>query len=259
MGRMKLLILCIFFALVIAGIAKDKILDTPQHCIKKIKLLPDKNTIEANIFNLNKTLTYKMYLWSLIPVGEFKFTTEAQGLDVVFSFKASTQGTFIEYFVTADARVESYFSKKSLMPHKYAERTEVKGKIKKKEVLYDRANLLSLQGNKKIKISNDTYDPVGAFVHMLTLPLEKGKEYHIPFMSGHDMYIFKASVLNETQGISEVSIDMRRKNLTSSHGGHLHVWITANNRRIPLLFKSWTPIGYASVVLDRVSMNEGDK
>jgi hypothetical protein len=94
---------------------------------------------------------------------------------------------------------------------------------------------------------------------MLTLALEKGKDVYIPFMSGGDIYNFKVTSLNVSEGIEEVLIDIKRKNLTSSHGGNLHVWITVDNARTPLVFKSWTPVGYASVVLDRVELEKAEK
>lgn len=255
----KIFILELFLVLVISGIAKDKFLDTPLNCLKKLKSQPAQNDIDTNIFKTNKTLVYKMYFWSIIPMGELRYSAQTKESDVVFSFEALTNKSFVERFITAHASVESYFSKKDLLPYKYAERTEVNGKVKQKEVLYDRINLLSVQGDKKIKIYRDTYDPVGAFVHMLSLSLEPNKDYNIPFLSGYDMYIFKAKLLNREHGIDEVSIDMRRQNLTSSHGGNLHVWITADNNRIPVLFKSWTPVGYASVVLDKVLIEQKGK
>ena len=248
--KIKLVVLAFFLFLCLVAVVKDKVFDTPQNSFKKIKLEPSKDT-ETGVFKRNRTLVYKMYFWSIIPMGELRFITTAKEPDIIFSFQASTNGAFVEKFVTAQAQVASYFSTKDLLPYKYTEWTAVKGKIKKKEVLYDREGLLSLQGEKKIKITKETYDPVGAFIHMLTLSLKAGKDCAIPFLSGHDMYILKARLLKEDRGIDEVEIDMRRENLTSSHGGHLHVWLTADNNRVPLLFKSWTPAGYASVVLDR--------
>ncbi len=255
----KITLLTAVLSLAVLGLVKDRFFDTPQRCLTKTQSSAANGSVEANIFNGNRTLVYRMYFWSVVPVGELRFSTKTQDSDAIFSFEALTKGSFIEGFITANARVESYFSKKDLLPYKYIERTDVKGKIKKKTVLYDRVNLISIQGNKKIKITPDAYDPVGAFVHMLALPLEKGKEYVIPFLSGHDMYTFKAKVLNEEKGTKEVGIDMRRQNLTSSHGGQLHVWLTSDNNRIPLVFKSWTPVGYVSVVLNKVVINDKEK
>jgi len=257
--NIKTIMFIFVLILVIVGILKDRVLDTALNCKKKVGSISNNNDLALNIFDSDKTFVYKMYFWSIIPMGELRYSTQTRDSDVVFSFEALTKKSFVEKFITANARVESYFSKKDLLPYKYVEITKVNGKVKQKEVFYDRAKLLSVQGDKKIKISRDTYDPVGAFVHMLTLSFEQKKDYKIPFLSGHDMYVFKAKLINKVQDIDEISIDMRRQNLTSSHGGHLHVWITADNNRIPLLFKSWTPAGYASVVLDRVSIKQKGK
>ena len=250
--KIKISILVIFLALVTSAIVKNVFFDTPDNCLKKIKSRTSKNDIEADHFKTNRTFIYKMYFWSIIPMGELRYSTQAGATGIVFSFEALTKKSFIENFINAQARVESHFSKKDFLPYKYAEKTVVNGKIKQKDVLYDRDKLLSVQGDKKIKITRDTYDPVGAFVHILTLPLELNKDYSIPFLSGYDMYLLKARLLKKGRRIDEIDIDMRRQNLTSSHGGHFRVWVTADNSKIPLLFKSWTPVGFATVVLESV-------
>lgn len=260
--KIRYSVLVIFLILICAAVLKDKIFDTPQRCKERIESLLSKsakNDITANIFNLDKTYVYKMYYWSLVPLGELKFITRVNDLGNIFSFRASTQGNFIEKFVRADAGVESYFSKNIRLPYKYTETTIVNGKTKTKEILFDQVNLITSRGDKRFKIPLNTYDPVSAFVHMLTLPIDQNDREKIKFISGEDVYLLKSTLINESDSIAEILIDMRRENLTSSHGADFHVWLTQDHARIPLLFKSWTPAGYFTVVLDRVSIDRDDQ
>jgi len=243
--KIKIALLMFILVLIVAGIIKDKVFDTPENCLKKLRSL----SMQDN----PKVLTYKMYFWSLIPMGELTFETSKSDAGTVFSAQAVTKSSFLEKFMTASARVESHSDREDLLPYKYVERTEVKGKIKEKEVLYDRERLLAIRGDKKIKIPEGTYDPLGAFVRLLALRPEKDIEHNILFISGGDLYNLKAMVMSEKQGIKEISIDMRRANKTSSHGATFSVWTTADNG-LPLAFKSWTPVGYASVVLDKLEV-----
>lgn len=254
--KIKIFLCGLALFLVVFGVIKDKIFDTAQNCKKKTdipSIFPESKT---NIFETPRILVYRLYFWSLIPVGELRISTRPQDSSIVFAAEVDSAKSFVERFVVAKAGVESHFSKKDLLPYKYVERTEVNGKIKEKEVLYDRENLLAIQGERKIRIAKDTMDPLGAFIQMLTLSLEQGKDVAIPFMSGGDLYNFKVTSLHADAGVEEVRIDIKRKNLTSSHGGYLHVWLTRDHSRIPLVFKSWTPAGYASVVLDRIETDE---
>ena len=240
--KIKFLLFYIILLLVALGIIKDKVFDTANNCNRKL-------TVKVNIFDTPGTLVYRLYFWSLIPMGELRISSKPEGSNIVFAAEADSARSFADRFVVAKARVESHFSKKDNLPYKYIERTEVNGKIKEKEILYDRDNLLAIAGKKKIRIEKATLDPLGAFIQILAFPIENGRDVVIPFMSGGDIYNFKVSSLNADKGIQEVLVDIKRKNRTSSHGGYLHLWLTHDNNRIPLIFKSWTPAGYASVVL----------
>ncbi len=251
----KYCVLAFFLILVCFAIIKDKVFDTPEKSKQKVASFLSKsaqNSLETNIFGTNKTYVYKMYYWSIVPMGELRFRTQVDDLGNVFSFEARTKGSFAERFIKASAAVNSYFSKNIRLPYKYTEITDVDGKVKTKEFIFDQANLITTVGERKIKIPLDTYDPVSAFVRMLSLPLKGGAEQKIRFLSGRNVYVLKSTVLNESSGIVEVLVDMKREDLTSSHGAKLHVWITQDNVRIPLAFKSWSPVGYVSVVLQRI-------
>ena len=245
----------VLLVLIVSGIAKDQLFDTPQKSKERVaSTLANlaKVDLKVNIFNTDKTFVYKMYFWSFIPMGELRFKTQVNDLGNIFSFEATTEKSFAEKFIAAKARISSYFSKNIRLPYKYEEITDVKGKIKTKEIIFDQANLITTRGDRKFKIPMNTYDPVSAFVYLLSLPL--AEEHEIKFVSGEDIFILKASPKETKNGICKILIEMARENKTSSHGAKFYVWVSANNARVPLVFKCWSPAGYASVVLKGIEM-----
>ena len=255
MPKYKFIFLALVAALVLNAIAKDVILDTPQKCRKEVgSFMADlaKKDLRANIFETEKTYVYKMYFWSLIPMGELRIKTQVNELGNVFSFEATTKNSFDEKFIAAKASAESYFSKNIHLPYKYEEMTDVKGKIKTKEIIFDQANLITTRGDRKFKIPMNTYDPVSAFVYLLSLPLTQRHE--IRFVSGEDVFILRSSPKETQDGICKILIEMARENKTSSHGAKFYVWVSADNARVPFVFKCWSPAGYVSVVLKGIEM-----
>ena len=211
-----------------------------------------KKDLRANIFETEKTYVYKMYFWSLIPMGELRIKTQVNELGNVFSFEATTKNSFAEKFIAAKASAESYFSKNIHLPYKYEEMTDVKGKIKTKEIIFDQANLITTRGDRKFKIPMNTYDPISAFVYLLSLPLTQGHE--IKFVSGEDVFILRSIPKGTKGGICKILIELARENKTSSHGAKFYVWVSADNARVPLVFKCWSPAGYASVMLKAIEI-----
>lgn len=253
--KIKYGILIVFLILICAGIVKDKIFDTPEKDKQKIASFLEasaKKNLKTNIFETNKTFVYKMYFWSLIPMGELRFKTQVDDLGNIFSLEATSQGSCVDKFIRAKADINSYYSKNIHLPYKYTEITQVEGKTKTKTIILDQANLIMATRNLKFKIPLNTYDFISAFVSMLTKPLKKGSEGKIRFVTGKNIYILKSTVLDEANGMVEILVDIRRENLTSNHGARFRVWITQDNARVPLVFKSWNAVGYASAILDRV-------
>lgn len=256
--KIKIIVSVVFMMALVLGIAKSQWLDTPARSVKKISTFHaglKKNDINTNLFARNKALTYKMYFFALIPLGKLEFQTKVQDSQSIFSFEANTEGTYLQRFIKARARIESFFDYQKHLTDKYVEETEVRGKVKTKEIVYDHENLVAIRKDQKVKIPPDIHDPIGAFLDLLSLPQKKGDTQRIRFMTGDEVYVLKATCLDIKNEIAEILIDMRREDLTSSHGATFRVWVTADNARIPLLFKSWTPVGYMSVALEKAVLS----
>ncbi len=254
----KKIALCFAAAVVLfllSALVKDFIFDSPQSCLETVSRSlgrdPDR---AAELLNGNVTLVYRINYLSLIPMGTLKLSRAARENGPVFTLEASSEKSIAEPFVHADARIETTYDGRSNMPSRYSEITQVNGKLKTKDIEFDRENQIATYGDMKVKITEDTYDPVGAFLAASGQEYPDDKEHTIRLLSKKDLYLMKSRKIRQAVRLMQLSIDVKRENLTSSHGAAFTVWMMTGKSPIPLIFKSWTPGGFVSVVLDKIEM-----
>lgn len=255
--RYFLLFLCLF--LVVAGIVKDKILDTPAMALKKMKDV-QRNAVKAGgpinslYVSAKNKVAYNVYFYSIFPMGKMYFTVEKEKEEFIYSFEVTTNDTWMKRFIEADASVQAHLDKKSFLTTSYLEKTKVNDEVKTKEIVFDHKKLIAQRDDVKIKILENTYDPVGAFMRAITAQYDDQKSYEFKFLSKKEIYILKSSLISKSDDLYEISLEMFREDSSSNHGARIFVWVTADEARIPILFKSWMPAGYASVVIDSIEI-----
>lgn len=246
MNKIKIAAIILLASIVLAAIAKDVFFDTPASGKQKLDLSLKKHSGSI------KTLTYRMHFLSLLPMGTLEFTTQSSGTETMLIFEASPRGGIMQDKIAASARLESHLSQDGDLPLRYVERTKYKEKMKDKTIDFDRKNCIAVRGERKIKIPQDTYDPVSAFHKILHRELAKGDRYSVRCISEDVIYVLSADVQDDTGGMLKILMEIKREDGTSGHGARFTVWVVkgAENMFLPVLFKSWTPVGYASVILD---------
>lgn len=243
-----------FLLFVLAGVFKNALRDTPKRCLRKVAGLQERlrtNRAETNVFDKDKRLVYRIYYFALVPMGRLTFQTKATDAETRCSLEATSEASIAQYFVQARAGLQSILDKKTRQALKYSERTYVNGKVETKEIVFDQRNFLAMRDGLKIRIPENTYDPLGAFMATLALPLDFGVQKTVLFLTKEVIYAMRSKVIKAGGGIVELLLDARRLDRSSNHGATFRVWLTDDSLRIPLLFKSWTPVGFVSVVLEK--------
>jgi hypothetical protein len=131
------------------------------------------------------------------------------------------------------------------------------------------AMLSRIGGDKKavpISIPEGTFDPLSVFYAFRLCNLKKGEEISIPVTDGKKVISGKAYVVKrEVIQIGEVNYDtfLVEPELGDIGGvfekindAKLQIWVTADNRHIPVRIKSKVAVG--SFVAEMTSYNEGD-
>lgn len=258
-GRIRYFLLYVFIFLLISGIIKDKVFDTPAMASKKVKkfMMGQVETDKpVRAIPLTKKITYSVYFYSILPMGKMCFEEEKEKGEFIYTLEVMTGDTWIKRFIEANASVQARLDGKTLLTNSYLEKTKVREKVKTKEIIFDHEKLIARRSDVKIKISKDTYDPVGAFIHAITASYIDQKVYEFKFLSKEEIYILKSTLISKKNDLYEICLEMFREDSSSSHGAHIYVWVTADEARIPVLFKSWMPAGYGSVVIDSVELYE---
>ncbi len=245
MRKIKFILLAAMVLIIIIAIAKDSILDTPSQALCRYKKMYSETKPSK--------IVYRMFYWSILPLGTLTFVTEQTNDEFASSVEANPVGGILGGRIEASAKLESRAHKQNRLPYVYNEVTLYKNKLKKKTILYDQEKLIVTRGERKIQLASTTFDPIGAFSYLLDQRLYRGCVYNIPLLAEDDIYTMEAKGIEENQGLVKVEITIKRANGTSSHGAHFYVWVIADKYNVPILFKSWTPVGYASVVLESIN------
>lgn len=251
--KIWLIVVAMMVIAAVFGIIKDAFIDSPVACRRKIDIYLTSrrnDSIEDNLFS-KRTISYKLYYGGLFCLGTFKFNTVPSSGETVFILEVSPRGGFLENSITAWARMESHFQYRDF-PSLYAEKTQYRTKVKSKLIEFDRNERIAKRGDRKIKITEKIYDPVGAFVHILSSPFEKDAPITAECLAEDTVYDVIAVPAQEKDNVYRLSVEIKRKGGGPGHSSRLNVWVTADNARIPLAFKSWSPVGYVSAILEKI-------
>lgn len=253
MKKIKTVAISLIIFLFLGGIFKDVFLDTPFLTRKKLEATLKKNG------GTPETLFYRLYFLSLLPMGMLEFSIKSSSEGSVLSLEATPKNGILQNSVKASARLESYLPKDSDLPYRYVEKTKYKEKTKDKIIDFDTKNLIAIRGERKIKTPPDTYDPVSAFYKILRQKIVKGERYSVRCISEDVIYLLAAEVQDNADGLFKIHMEIKREDGTPGHGAQFFVWVAPGPEGVflPVLFKSWTPVGYASVTFERIENKKG--
>jgi len=114
--------------------------------------------------------------------------------------------------------------------------------------------------NKEGAIPPHVMDALGSLYYVRTLPLEVGKSYTVDVHSGDQVYplivnVKKHQVIKVKAGKFDcllVEPQLRAPGIFISKGKKLEVWLTADERHLPILMRSEVFIGHVSAELVKI-------
>jgi len=238
-----------------------------------IVCFPAGSTAEHNFpFHPGEKMTFEVR-WSFILAGEAVIellpVESFNGVESYhFVFTARTS-PFVDLFYKVRDRIESFTDKD--MTHSLLYIKIHRGKSKKDvTVNFDwerqEAQYLGMGENKEpVPIMPGTFDPLSVFYAFRLHDLNKNIESSIPLTDGKKCVIGKAKVIRrENIKVAGVSYDTFLVEpgmediggvFEKSKNAKLQIWVTADDRRIPVRIKSRVIVG--SFVADLVSYEDG--
>ena len=174
---------------------------------------------------------------------------------------------WINLFFPVDDKIESFLISGTPpsyigVPRLYRERIREGWTRFEKDALFDRQKLevntkdFLKKSETTQKISKVTYDTLSSFFYFRSVPLETGVSYYIDIFDCKKLWNTEVQVLRR----EEIETSLGRfktvviKPLLKSEGifartGEMHIWLTDDERRIPVLMKSKVRIGSITATL----------
>jgi LysM repeat protein len=172
--------------------------------------------------------------------------------------EARTHPAF-EWFYKVRDKIESYFDQQSLFPWRYEKHLREGGYSNDSDMSYDQAQqrVIKDQGRTIVSAPPLTQDVLSEFYYFRTLPLKVGDDIKIPVVADDGkIYDLRVNVLRReritvpagTFNCLMVEPYLNFEGLFQ-HKGKLHIWVTDDVRRVPVLIKSEILIGSINIVL----------
>ncbi len=200
------------------------------------------------------------------PIRAGTATMSVEGVEVVGGdscfhvVSVAESNDFFSAFFRVEDRVESYFDTQLLLPRRFEKHLREGSFRRNESVVFDHETGVAVYDDGRVmEILPGARDVLSAFYEVRARELEVGDEIAL---EGHvdggnyplKVMVHRRETVNVPAGRFEclvVEPALRTPGLFK-HEGRLLIWLTDDERRIPVQMKSKLPIGSISVVLERV-------
>lgn len=218
---------------------------------------------EALSFRIPEMLKYDL-TWTGIKAGEATLEISDNGHEIsIVSIARSAK--WVSVFYTVEDRVESRLAKNPQFighPMNYLLNIREGRHRKNKEVIFDYKNLKAVyidyldKERKEFEVPFTIFDPLSSFYYLRTLTLEVGRSVYVTVFDSKKVWDVEVQVLRKERikvpaGVFDTIVV---KPLLKSEGifywkGDIYIWLTDDERRIPVMLKSKIKIGFINANL----------
>lgn len=177
--------------------------------------------------------------------------------------EAKTSELFSNFFEVKD-RVESYVDKDGLFPWRFEKHLREGNFRSDMKVEYDQINHIAITNKDTMDIPPFVQDILSGFYYGRAQELKKGQTIYIDHHSGRKLYPLEVKVLKRERvkvpaGVFKCVViePMLQAVGIFKHTGRLRVWLTDDEKKMPVLMKSKMIIG--SVAAKLIEYELGDK
>jgi hypothetical protein len=220
--------------------------------------------LPASALNIPEKLVYDL-TWTGIKAGTAtqEIIEERDSVRVV---SIARSADWISVFFPVEDRVESILTKAAPpnigLPKNYRIKTREGNHRKDREIIFDhgkkKAEYIDHLSGRKIEVAvkENTYDAYSSFYYVRTLPLEVGKSVYVSLLDNNELWNVEVQVLKKERLrtiLGEVNTILI-KPLIKSEGiferkGEIFIWLTDDERRIPVRMKTKVMIGSITATL----------
>lgn len=219
----------------------------------------------ASAFQIPERLEFEIS-YTGIPAGRAVQEATRTGNEIQIVSTARS-AAWLKLFFPVDDRVESLLAGSTQehplgVPRLFRERIREGGTRRQKDVHFDRQKLevttrdLLNKSETTQKISAHTYDTLSSFYYFRTVALQTGKSSYIEIFDGKRLWNTEVKVLRRE--LLETPLGSFRTVVIHpilkhegifARTGDIYIWLTDDERRIPLLMKSKVKVGSITATL----------
>lgn len=224
--------------------------------------------VTAFSLSVPEKLTYDLS-WTGIKAGTATQEIIDDG-DSIRVVSTARSADWISVFFPVEDRIESVLVKAPPpllgLPQHYRMKIHEGSHRRDKEILFDqkagKAEYIDHLGREKLTLNilQNTYDFYSGFYYLRTLKLEVGKPVYINILDSKQMWNVEVQVLNKEKlkTILGVIDTIHIRPLVKSEGiferkGVIDIWLTDDERRIPVTMKTKVKIGSVTATLVKVN------
>ena len=222
----------------------------------------------ASGLSIPEKLTYDLS-WTGITAGSATQEVVDDG-NTIRVISTARSASWISVFFPVEDRIESVLAKVAPpqlgLPHHYRMKIREGSHRRDKEIIFDqktmKAQYIDHLGNEKLSLDilPNTYDFYSGFYYLRTLKLEVGKPVYVNILDSKKMWNVEVQVVKREKLktiLGEVETIQVRP-LVKSEGiferkGVIDIWLTDDERRIPVKMKTKVKIGSITATLVKVN------
>lgn len=214
--------------------------------------------VRSSAFNVPERLEFDLS-WIGIHAGKAVLTVEK--IDGKFFIKSRVDSAdYISVFYKVEDTVQSIVDGSGEVfgyPDNYRMKIREGRHRRDKEVVFDRKQRKALfmdhrkNEKKEFDLTGDMYDPLSAFYSVRTMDLQVGTPVSVPVFDSKKMWTVEVEVIRKEKvevPAGKFDTIMIKPKLQSEgifkKSGDIFIWLTDDERKIPVLVKTEAPIGH---------------
>ena len=274
----KALLFIVLTFLLLTGCARRTLLIPPE--APEVGVLEPVTRSETKAFRGGERLTFLVKFW-FIPAGEVTMEVREmsyRGYEVYSPLLTMKAARFFSLFCPAEGDIRSYLAAQKLYSLRYEEHFIAGRHTYERLTVYDQGNRLAIYDvpvkdrmdkvirikKKRVRIPPNTQDMLSALYYIRTQELQEGKILTINANERHNNYRVKIKVLGKEKVtvpagtflswvIEPISVIRLDKKKEEEKGTGL-IYLSADERKLPVLIKAKTKMGSVSVQLIDVKL-----
>lgn len=220
--------------------------------------------IENKAFSVGERLQFSIG-WEFIDAGTAVLAVEGiqewNGRPTYYVTATTHSNAFFSALYKVRNKLETYIDVDGIYPVRYVKNTSEGGTKRNFSVDFDHAagtaSIIDADsGNSVITVPRFVQDIISAFYYVRTLPLEDGKDIELSTFDNGRWKSVKINVVKR----EKISVDAGEFNCIVvrtpigpfNNKSDLNIWLTDDDRRIPVLMKSKIAVGSVRAELEKV-------